>query len=88
MVMHLEGELLTRFDHDALYLEALAHVDAFVPAPGAEYASMEFVFAAAGRFQVVHDFFYILGVGLVGYQHGVRCFHDEQVGYADGGHHA
>lgn len=74
--------------HDAFDLEALADVDALVPAPGAEHAGMELVFAAAAGFQEIDDLLDVLGAVLVRHQHRVGGFHDEQIRHADRRHHA
>ena len=88
VMVHLQRKLLARFDHDAFDLEALADVDALVPAPGPEYAGMELVLAAAAGLQVIDHFLHVLGAALVRHQHRVCGFHNQQIGNADGGHHA
>lgn len=87
MVVHLQAQLCARVHDDALDLEAIALVDAFVRAPWAHDAAVRDRFVAAGRVQPFDDFLDVLGFVTMRDEHGVGGFHDHDVVEAEGGDH-
>jgi hypothetical protein len=86
MMVHLQRERGAGADDDALDLEALAAVDAVVPAPGAMHLAMQFGFAAAGGLEAADDGLHFLGALLGRHQHGIGGFDHDHVLAADAGH--
>jgi hypothetical protein len=85
MMVHLQGERGAGADDDALDLEALAAVDAVVPAPRAMHLAMEFGFATAGSLEPTDDGLDLLGALLGRDQHGIGGFNHHHVLAADAG---
>ena len=82
VVVFLQAETGFGFDLDALDFEAVAFVDAVVPAPGAVHFAVQAVFFALLRAELADDVFNVLAVGFAGHEHGVGGFHHHQVAHA------
>ena len=88
VVVHLQAQGCLGLDHDALDLEARAHVDRVVPAPGAMNTAMQRAFRARTAFQGRHDLLDILALVAVCDQHGIGRLDHNHVVQSHGGHQA
>jgi hypothetical protein len=79
VVVFLQAQAGLGLDLNALDLEAAAFVDAVVPAPGAVHFAVQGVLFAFWLRQLGHDVLDVLAARLVGDQHGVSGFDDDQV---------
>ncbi len=71
VVVHLQAERGTGFDHDAFDLEARAGVDRIIIAPGPEHLPVPGRLRTLFGFQTRHDVFHFLHAVLVRDQYGV-----------------
>ncbi len=88
VVVFLQAQAGAGFDADAFDLEALAHVDAVVPAPGPGHAPVQGGLWQLRVFEVGHHVFDLLGVVALRHQQGVGRVDDQQVLRAQRHHRA
>ncbi len=86
MVVLLQAKAGTRFDLDALNLEATSFVNSVLPPPGSVYLAMQGMLVTFSGLQLGDDVFNILAAGFVGHEHRVGRFDDDQVLNADQAH--
>src|SRR5215467_3395372 len=60
MMMHLQRELRTGLDLQALHLKARSRFDAVVASPGTEYLTVERVLVTPALFQLQHELLHVL----------------------------
>ena len=87
-MVHLQRQLPPGIDDDALDLETLARVDAFVAAPGTVHEAVLQVLRAFVARQVVHHLLHPLHLVAMRHQHGIVRLDDHQVVHAQDGQHA
>ena len=88
VMMHLQGQLAARIDRNALDLETVAQIDAFVAPPWAIHLGVLQMLGTARALQVGNHLLDALHLVLVHHQHGVRSFHHDHVLHADQRHDA
>lgn len=79
VMVFLQAEASFWLDLNALNLKATSFVNAVVPTPGAMHLPVQRVFFVFHFLQLGDDVFDVLAAGFVCYQHGVGCFHYDQV---------
>src|SRR5688572_12387893 len=79
MMVHLKRQRSARLDDDPLYLETLARIDSVIPAPGAEYLTVQLTLRPALALEIIHNFLYMLCFVHVSHENGIRGFNHHHI---------